>query len=72
LDSNLVAIYPHVMLHNYCTNFESMILYILYESFTFLISFFSYCILFRKNSILNVGQKLKVTSKLTIHVNKCL
>jgi hypothetical protein len=67
LDSNLVAIYPQIMLHNYCTTFESMILYIIYVSFIFLISFS-----FRKNSILNVEQEVKVISKLTIHVNKCL
>jgi hypothetical protein len=48
LDSNLVAIYPQSMLYNYCTNFESMILYVLYVSFTFLIFFFSYFFLFRK------------------------
>jgi hypothetical protein len=62
-----VAIYPQIMLHNYCTNFESMILYILYVSFVFPISFS-----LEKNSILNVEQEVKVTSKLTIHMNKCL
>jgi hypothetical protein len=59
LDSNLVAIYPQSMLYNYCTNFESMILYVLYVSFTFLIFFFSYFFLFREKKYFERGTRIK-------------